>query len=155
MITTLLLPFPFQPFVWRWVFRLWVVPYFSSGIEEHAWKSPHVRKGDTRLGERKLRDYRLIFLSPRRVSSFLTSGDFHARSRFALSTIPEEKWWITHSLGGFWSFSSSFSFWWPSHCYVAVAVLVLSLYNGMSKIQKSGGYKYLFKTVEWAGNFVL
>ena len=28
--------------------------------------------------------------------------------------------------GGFWSSSSSFSFWCPSHCYVAVIVLVLS-----------------------------
>ena len=34
----------------------------------------------------------LIFLSPRRVSPFLAWGDFHARSRFARSTIPEEKW---------------------------------------------------------------
>ena len=33
----------------------------------------------------------LIFLSPRRVSPFLAWGDFHARSRFARSTIPEEK----------------------------------------------------------------
>ena len=28
----------------------------------------------------------------RRVSPFLAWGDFHARSRFARSTIPEEKW---------------------------------------------------------------
>ena len=38
-------------------FRLRVVPLFSSGIverakRERAWKSPHVRKGDTRRGER-------------------------------------------------------------------------------------------------------
>ena len=33
-----------------------------------------------------------IFLSPRRVSPFLAWGDFHARSHFARSTIPEEKW---------------------------------------------------------------
>ena len=32
----------------------------------------------------------LIFLSPRRVSPFLAWGDFHARSRFARSSIPEE-----------------------------------------------------------------
>ena len=37
-------------------------------------------------------------LSPRRVSSFLAWGDFHARSRFARSTIPEEKWGTTRSL---------------------------------------------------------
>ena len=38
------------------------------------------------------------FLSPRRVSPFLAWGDFHARSRFARSTIPEEKWGTTRSL---------------------------------------------------------
>ena len=43
--------------------RLRVVPHFSSGIVEpakceHAWKSPHARKGNTRRGERKMRDYR-------------------------------------------------------------------------------------------------
>ena len=37
-------------------------------------------------------------LSPRRVSPFLAWGDFHARSRFARSTIPEEKWGTTRSL---------------------------------------------------------
>ena len=34
----------------------------------------------------------------RRVSPFLAWGDFHARSRFARSTIPEEKWGTTRSL---------------------------------------------------------
>ena len=33
-----------------------------------------------------------------RVSPFLAWGDFHARSRFARSTIPEEKWGTTRSL---------------------------------------------------------
>ena len=33
----------------------------------------------------------LIFLTTRHVSPFLVWGDFHARSRFARSTIPEEK----------------------------------------------------------------
>ena len=41
---------------------------------------------------------RLIFLSPRRVSPFLAWGAFHARSRFARSTIPEEEWGTTRSL---------------------------------------------------------
>ena len=142
------------------VHRLRVVPHFSSGIvgrakRERAWKSPHARKGDTRRGERKMRDYRqspsfwplwrptdfgvwssyhglnqlsasngipslielslplssvkcrgyllqvkenpdtnflrgFIFLSPRRLSPFLAWVDFHARSRFARPTIPEE-----------------------------------------------------------------
>ena len=43
--------------------RLRVVRHFSSGLakrakRERAWKSPHARKGDTRRGERKMRDYR-------------------------------------------------------------------------------------------------
>ena len=32
------------------------------------------------------------------MSPFLAWGDFHERSRFARSTIPEEKWGITRSL---------------------------------------------------------
>ena len=59
--------------------RLQVVPRFSSGIVERAKR------------ER-------VFLSPRRVSPFLAWGDFHARSRFARFTIPEEKWGTTRSL---------------------------------------------------------
>ena len=35
---------------------------------------------------------------PRRVSPFLAWGDFHARWRFARSTIPEEKSGTTRSL---------------------------------------------------------
>ena len=59
--------------------RLRVVPHVSSGIverakRERAWKSPHARRGNTRR------------------------GDFHARSHFARSTIPEEKWGTTRSL---------------------------------------------------------
>ena len=46
----------------------------------------------------KRRHAELIFLSPRRVSPFLAWGDFHARSRFARSIIPEEKWGTTRSL---------------------------------------------------------
>ena len=38
------------------------------------------------------------FLPPRRVSPFLVWGDFHARSRSARSTIPEEKWGTARSL---------------------------------------------------------
>ena len=34
----------------------------------------------------------------RGVSRFLAWGDFHARSRFTRSTIPEEKWGTTRSL---------------------------------------------------------
>ena len=38
------------------------------------------------------------FCAVSRVSPFLGWGDFHARSRFARSTIPEEKWGTTRSL---------------------------------------------------------
>ena len=62
-----------------------VVPRFSSGVVERAkrkraWKSPHARK------------------ARRRVSPFLAWGDFHAPSRFAGFTIPEDKWGTTRSL---------------------------------------------------------
>ena len=38
-------------------------------------------------------------LSPTHLA-FLAWGDFHARSRFARPTIPEEKWGTTRSLNG-------------------------------------------------------
>ena len=67
--------------------RLRVVPHFSSGIvqrakRERAWKSTHATKGETRL------------FAFSRVGWF----NFHARSRFARSTIPEEKWGTTRRL---------------------------------------------------------
>ena len=40
----------------------------------------------------------IIFFSPRSVSPFLAWGDFCARSRFARSTIPENKWGTIRSL---------------------------------------------------------
>ena len=79
------------PFFTGHFYRLPVVPHFSSEIVEWAkrervWKSPHAGKGDTRRGERKMRP-------------FLVWGDFHARLHFARSTILEEKWGTTRSLG--------------------------------------------------------
>ena len=73
-----------------WI-RLRVVPHFSSGIvertkHERAWKSTHARKGDTRRGERK------------KCRLFSRGVIFHARLRFARSTIPSEKWGTTRSL---------------------------------------------------------
>ena len=52
-----------SPYFQRLSPRLRVVPHFSSGLvgrakRELAWKSPHATKGDTRRGERKMRDYR-------------------------------------------------------------------------------------------------
>ena len=52
--------------------KLRVVPHFSSGIVERAKREC--------------------------VSPFLAWVDFHACSRFARSTIPEEKWGTTRSL---------------------------------------------------------
>ena len=39
-----------------------------------------------------------VFYPPDGVSPFFVWGDFHVRSRFARSTIPEEKWGTTRSL---------------------------------------------------------
>ena len=68
-------------------------PHFSSGMaerakRERAWKSPHARKA--RRGS-------IPPLSPLHLA-FLVWGDFHARSRFARSVIPEEKSGSTRSL---------------------------------------------------------
>ena len=64
--------------------RLRVVPHFSAGIverakRERACNSPHARKA-------------------RRSGPFLAWGDFQARSPFARSTIPDDKWGETRSL---------------------------------------------------------
>ena len=75
--------------------RLRVVPHFSSGIverakRERAWKSPHARK-------------------TRRVLLLLAWGEFHARSRFAPPSIPEEKWGTTRSLTNMFLYQPSIS----------------------------------------------
>ena len=64
--------------------RLRVVPHFSSGMVERAKASA--------------RENHPMREEATRVSPFLAWGDFHARSRFARSTIPEEKWGTTRSL---------------------------------------------------------
>ena len=76
--------------------KLRVVPHFYSGrVEEakreRAWESPHARRDNTRGGKSWEK-------SPHRVLPLLAWGDIHARSRFALSSIPEEKWRTTRSL---------------------------------------------------------
>ena len=45
-----------------------------------------------------VQNFKLIFLSARRVSPFLAWGKIDARSRFARSTIPKEKTGTTRSL---------------------------------------------------------
>ena len=73
-----------------------VVPHLSSGIVERA-KSERARENHS-TREKATRGGDHIFLSSRHVSPFLAWGDFHARSRFARSTIPEDKWGTTRSL---------------------------------------------------------
>ena len=68
-------------------FRLRVVPHYSSGTVERAKRARE--NHPTREKE------------TRGVSPFLAWGHFHARSRFARSTIPEEKWGTTRSLSSF------------------------------------------------------
>ena len=68
-------------------------PHFSSGIAERNASTRKItsrEKGETRRGERKMRDPDFS-LSPPRIA-FLAWGAFHARSLFARCTIPEEKW---------------------------------------------------------------
>ena len=81
--------------------RLRVVPHFSSRIvkpakRECAWKSPHARKGDTRWGERKMRDYRQrpsfwtnALLSQRKtlISSSMEICQHLSKTRQPLSTL--------------------------------------------------------------------
>ena len=54
---------------------------------------------DSRASETRAR----AKITPPRVAFSRVGGDFHARSRFARSTIPEEKWGTTRSLTGIWS----------------------------------------------------
>ena len=84
--------------LFRFFSRLRVVSHLSSGIVEQANASARenhpTRENVTRDGEREIFHFSL---SPSRLA-FLAWGDFHARSRFACSTIPEEKWGTTRSL---------------------------------------------------------
>ena len=57
--------------------------------------SPSFFLRNSRASETRAR----VKITPRLVSPFLAWGDFHARSSFARSTIPEEKWGTTRSLG--------------------------------------------------------
>ena len=82
-------------------------------------------------------------------SPFLAWGDFHARSRFAGSTIPEEKWGTTRSLSGqplrslrspmfFFAHTNFFSF---SQCGArsqACPRLCLSIYPHQSLLWQNG-----------------
>ena len=70
-----------QMFFCRHWDRLWVVLHFSSGIVERANRNACALENH-----------------PTREVAFCRVGDFCARSRFARSTIPEEKWGTTRSL---------------------------------------------------------
>ena len=61
--------------------RLRVVPHFSPGIRERAKRERPWKSSDPAPREKR------------------RHGDFHARSSFARSTIAEEKWGTTRSLG--------------------------------------------------------
>ena len=71
LIYITVIPIPCHP-------RLQVVPHLSSGIVERA------------KGERAGKSPHRVKMSPPRLA-FLAIGDFHARSRFARSSISEEK----------------------------------------------------------------
>ena len=80
--------------LWVYVTNQWRIQTFRQGVGgEGRLKKIFFRSfGPTREGERE------NFLSPLRVSPFLAWGDFHARSRFARSTIPEENGGTNRSL---------------------------------------------------------
>ena len=83
---------------------------------ERAWKLPQARKGDTRREES-------------RVSPFLAWGNFHARSRFARSTIPEEKrgllvvWKVDHVI------NNCKAIWWLAGPSSAVQCILFNFSN--------------------------
>ena len=66
---------------------------FSSGIVDRASET----RARVKITPREKGETQLIFLSPRRVSPFLAWGDYHAPSRFACSTVPEDEWGTTRS----------------------------------------------------------
>ena len=64
-----------------------------------------------KITPREKGETRLVFLSPRRVSPFLAWGDYQAPSRFACSTVPEDKWGTTPSLIQYDPYSIIIRFW--------------------------------------------
>ena len=75
--------------LWVYVTNQWRIQTFRQGVGGGGGRLKKIffrSFGPTREGERE------NFLSLLRVSPFLAWGDFHARSRFARSTIAEEKW---------------------------------------------------------------
>ena len=73
--------------------------------------SPPFFLRDSRASETRAR----VKITPRRVSPFLAWGDFHARSRFARSTVPEEKWGTTRSLETYMRLNILFSSRWGTY----------------------------------------
>ena len=74
--------------------RTWFCSLTAHCFYAKTTSSPPFFLRDSRASETWAR----VKITPRRVSPFLAWGDFHARSRFARSTIPEEKWGTTRSL---------------------------------------------------------
>ena len=72
-----------------------------SGASIKKWMNlQSLNPPNPKFGKRKKKPPTHWPVAPRLVSPFLAWGDFHARSRFARSTIPEEKWGTTRSLIG-------------------------------------------------------
>ena len=91
----------------------------------------------------------LIFLSSQGVSPFLARGDFHARSCFARSPMPEEKRGTTRSLAHWaldaWALESGKSHWCPDMLsghllfFFWKITLVQSFYKGCFSVEQSYG----------------
>ena len=81
---------------------------------------------------------RVIFLSSRRVSPLLAWGDFHARSRFARSPIPEEKWGTTRSLKTCWIVKPTSQDNWPRREVMTIIFFILRKLKEYYGIFRSG-----------------
>ena len=85
---------------------------FSSGIVERAkceraWKSPHAILDPNAYGFGNARVISLLYMRRGALGrdwrkAFLACGNFHARSCFARSAIPEEKWGLLIVMVGKW-----------------------------------------------------
>ena len=84
--------------------RQWLFEDFDKLFSDTGYSRAYVLLGDAGVGKSVIAGalaQRKRDSEPRRVSPFLACGDLHARSRFARSTILEEKWGTTRSLSAY------------------------------------------------------
>ena len=89
------------------------------------------------------------------MSPFLAWGDFHARSRFARSTIPEEKWGTTRSLEWL-SFTNSLAAFSPQFMFTGQSFRLKGILPKWGKLGRFCGLEYVFfaKSERQTDNYV-